>query len=179
MAGMILAIDAATVCSGFSIYDNTTLLKAWHKTIASSDTVKRIHAMVAEIRTTLQNPEYNITKVVLEEVRPDNYGRNPQTMKVLFWLQGAIVFMLHDEFPKVSVDYIYPNSWRAACGIHTGPRIKREELKKADIAFAKQFWPEVKNDDEADAIGIGYGYQILANLNAQSAGSGFPPPKKK
>ena len=156
----ILAIDAATVRSGFAIYEGMQPVIVWHKIAASQDVIKRIHTMVQEIRATMQNPEYNITKVVLEEVRPDAGGRNPATMKVLLWLQGAIVFMLHDEFPKVKVDYIYPSSWRSACGIKTGPKIKRDTLKAADIEFAKRHWP-VKDDDEADAVGIAYGYQKL------------------
>lgn len=160
----ILAIDAATVRSGFAIYYGTQLLKVWHKTLASSDTIKRISLMVKEIRETLANPEYNITKVVLEEVRPDAGNKVPATMKVLFWLQGAIVCMIHDEFPKVKVEYIYPSSWRSRCGIKTGPRIKRDALKEADIIFAKRFWP-VQNDDEADAVGIGYGYIASQEYN--------------
>ena len=68
------------------------------------------------------------------------------------------MFMIHDDFPKVKIIYTYPSEWRAACGIHTGPRIKREELKAADIKFASETYGSISNDDEADAICIGHAY---------------------
>jgi hypothetical protein len=75
------------------------------------------------------------------------------------WLQAAIAFKVHDDFPKVKIEYVYPSSWRAACGIHTGRGIKRESLKEADIAFAEKTY-NLSNldDDTADAICIGHSY---------------------
>ena len=63
--------------------------------------------------------------------------------------------MLHDKFPKVEIEYIYPSSWRAALGIRNGRGIKRTTLKEADIAFVKEKYGIDVNDDEADAICIG------------------------
>ena len=74
------------------------------------------------------------------------------------YLQAALVFFMHDNYPKVKIEYLYPSEWRSRCGLHTGRGIKREELKKADIAFVKKVYNIEVNDDIADAIGIGYAY---------------------
>lgn len=56
--------------------------------------------------------ENKIDKIVVEEVRPEGgYGvGNQKTHKALMWLQAAIAFMVHDFFPKIEIEYIYPSS---------------------------------------------------------------------
>lgn len=97
----------------------------------------------------------------MEEVHPekDDDPKAIQTHRALMWLQAYINFILYDYNKKISILYIYPSEWRKACGIKTGRYIKREELKMADIAFAKTLIGDRDiNDDVADAIGIGYGF---------------------
>jgi hypothetical protein len=45
--------------------------------------------------------------------------------------------MLHDNFKKVDLEFIYPSSWRASIGIKTGRGVKRSTLKEKDIEFVK------------------------------------------
>lgn len=71
-------------------------------------------------------------------------------------MQASIAFLVHDKYNKTVIDYIYPSSWRAAIGIKTGRGIKRASLKEADIAFVEETFGITVNDDEADAICIGY-----------------------
>ena len=54
---------------------------------------------------------YNIEKIIIEEVRPEGgFGvGNIQTHRALMWLQAGIAFMLHDEFKKLNLEYIYPS----------------------------------------------------------------------
>ena len=108
-----------------------------------------------------QNPD--IDKIILEEVLPENTKGNIKTHKALMWLQGAIAIMVHDNFHTIEIEYIMPNSWRAAVGIHTGRGIKREELKAADIKFVKDKFGKDVNDDEADAILIAYSQVLKEN----------------
>jgi hypothetical protein len=74
------------------------------------------------------------------------------------WLQAAIAFMVHDNFPNIEIIYVYPSEWRSNCGIKTGQGIKREELKKASIDFSKKYYKIDVNNDIADAVGIGHSY---------------------
>ena len=108
----------------------------------------------------LQISHIDTQVVIVEEVRPEGgYGvGNQKTHKALMWLQAAIVFLLHDKYPKVELKYTYPSSWRAQLGIKSGRGIKRTSLKEADIAFVKDKYNISVNVDIADAICIGLAY---------------------
>lgn len=127
-------------------------------TSSSTDMIKRIHIMIDNIKLLLDKYT-DINTIVVEEVRPEGgYGiGNQKTHKALMYLQAALEFLIHDNYNKrVKIEYIYPSSWRAKCGIKNGRGIKRSSLKEADIDFVKNNFGFDVNDDEADAICIGY-----------------------
>ena len=158
---MLLSLDLSTKSSGIAIFDNDKkLIDYTCITASSTDLVKRIYKIINDLKLFCQKYD-NIDTVVIEEVRPEGnqYGvGNQKTHKALMYLQAALVFFMHDNYPKVKIEYLYPSEWRSRCGLHTGRGIKREELKKADIAFVKRIYNIEVNDDIADAIGIGYAY---------------------
>ena len=158
---MLLSLDLSTKSSGIAIFDNDKkLIDYTCITASSTDLVKRIYKIINDLKLFCQKYD-NIDTVVIEEVRPEGnqYGvGNQKTHKALMYLQAALVFFMHDNYPKVKIEYLYPSEWRSRCGLHTGRGIKREELKKADIAFVKKIYNIEVNDDIADAIGIGYAY---------------------
>lgn len=152
----ILALDASTKSTGWAVFEDTKLLDYGCITATSPDLIKRIHKMTEKLsQILLKYPD--IKKIVLEEVRPEIGSQtNQKTHKALMYLQAAIAFMVHDNFSKVEIVYVYPNSWRKACGIKTGSGVRRESLKPKDIAFVKATYGIDVNDDIADAIGIGH-----------------------
>ena len=154
----ILSLDLSTKSSGWAIFEDGLLIKSGCITSASLDLMKRIKIMTAEIRNII-NENGPIDKIIAEEVRPEGtgYGVGKQkTHKALMYLQAAINFMLYDDFNKKEMELIYPSSWRASIGIKTGRGIKRASLKEKDIQFVKENYNLDVNDDEADAICIGY-----------------------
>ena len=154
----ILSLDLSTKSSGWAIFDNGLLMKSGCITCTSLDLIKRIKKMTAEIRDII-NENGPIDKIIAEEVRPEGTGYgvgNQKTHKALMYLQAAITFMLYDDFNKKEMELIYPSSWRASIGIKTGRGIKRTSLKEKDIQFVKENYNLDVNDDEADAICIGY-----------------------
>lgn len=156
----ILALDLSTQSTGWCIYDGTKLQNFNLITASSTDVIKRIKKITNEIQHIL-NTNSDICEIIIEEVRPQNnqYGvGNLHTHRVLMWLQASVNFMIHDNFPNIQIKYVYPNEWRAACGIKTGAGVKRKSLKQADINFVKQQYGVDVNDDIADAIGIGHAY---------------------
>jgi hypothetical protein len=53
----------------------------------------------------------DIQTIVVEEVRPEGSGvGNQKTMKALMYLQAALEFLIHDNFKKIEIKYIYPSS---------------------------------------------------------------------
>lgn len=119
----ILGLDLSTKSSGWAIFDNEKLQDYGCITAASDDLIKRIHKMTDELKNIIE--KYNIDKIITEEVRPQGgYGvGNLQTHRALMWLQAGLAFMVHDNFPKLYIDYILPNSWRAKIGIKTRPPV--------------------------------------------------------
>jgi Holliday junction resolvasome RuvABC endonuclease subunit len=151
-----MSIDASSKSSGIAIFNNKELEFYDCITASSTDLIKRIQKMSKEIQEILN--KYNVEKIILEEVRPENGLSNLKTHKALMWLQAAIAFMVHDNFPNIEIIYVYPSEWRSNCGIKTGQGIKREELKKASIDFSKKYYKIDVNNDIADAVGIGHSY---------------------
>ena len=151
----ILSIDASTKSSGWAYLTDNILIDHGCITASSTDLIKRIQKITNEIDLILK--KYSINKIILEEVRPEGgYGvGNQKTHKALMWLQAAIAFLIHDNYPTIEIEYIYPSSWRATLGIKNGRGIKRQSLKEADIEYVKNNFNINVNDDEADAICIG------------------------
>lgn len=155
---MLLSLDLSTKSSGFAVFDGDKLIQSGCITSASTDMIKRIHIMIDGIQFLLDN-YLDIDTIVVEEVRPEGgYGvGNQKTHKALMYLQAALEFLIHDNYnKKVKIEYIYPSSWRTAIGIKTGRGVKRTSLKEQDIEFVKEHFGLNVNDDEADAICIGY-----------------------
>jgi Holliday junction resolvasome RuvABC endonuclease subunit len=152
----ILSLDASTKSSGYAIFNEQKLENYGCITASSTDLIKRINKIITELEQILIKEK--VDKIILEEVRPEQGLQNIKTHKALMYLQAAIAFLIHERFNTIEIEYTYPNEWRAACGIHTGRGVKRETLKSADIKFVKENFGITVNDDEADAIGIGYAY---------------------
>lgn len=154
----ILGLDASTKSSGWSVFEDKTLKTYGCITSSSTDLFKRIHKMVDEINAIIK--ENNIQKIILEEVRPEDMGSrtNLATHKALMYLQGAIAMMVHDNYPKVTIEYLYPSEWRKCCKIKTGRGVVRETVKQKDIRFVQETFGITVNDDIADGIGLAYAY---------------------
>ena len=162
---ILLSLDLSSKSSGWAIFKDSMLIDSGCVTSSSTDLMKRINVMKDGIKTIVE--KYNPDKVVAEEVRPENGMQNVKTHRALMWVQGAIALMLYDYNKKIELELIYPSSWRAAIGIKTGRGIKRTSLKEKDIQFVKENYNLDVNDDEADAICIGYScsHDIETDIN--------------
>lgn len=157
---MILSLDLSTKSSGWAVFAGEELIDHGCISSSSTDMIKRVHLMRDGIDALLQKYP-DIDTIIVEEVRPEGgYGvGNQKTHKALMYLQAALEFLIHDNYSKkVKIEYIYPSSWRAAIGIKTGRGIKRTSLKEQDIDFVKVKFGVDVNDDEADAICIGFAH---------------------
>lgn len=152
----IVSIDASTKSSGIALFSNDKLITYDNFTSGSADLIKRITHMINKLDEFLLT--YPVDKIILEEVHPEDKLTNLKTHKALMYLQAAIVFLIHDRYPKIQIEYIYPSEWRKLCGIKTGRNTYRQSLKEQDITFVKNNFNLDVNDDIADAICIGYAY---------------------
>ena len=123
----VLAIDASTKSTGVALFEDTKLIKYACLTASSTDLIKRIQKIIQQLKVFIDNEQ--IDRIVLEEVRQENGIQNVKTHRALMWLQAAIAFLLHETNPKAEIEYVYPSSWRAKCGIKNGRGIRREMAK--------------------------------------------------
>lgn len=152
----LLALDASTKATGVAIFKDKELMGYSCITASSTDLYKRIHKMVDNILTIVE--QLGIEKIVMEEVIPD-HSKNTNTFKALMYLQALIHIEIHDKYPQTQIELVYPSSWRSACGIEDGRGSRREQKKQKDIDFANHTYKlTLTNDDIADAICIGHAY---------------------
>jgi Holliday junction resolvasome RuvABC endonuclease subunit len=149
---IILALDPSTKSTGYAVYDDQELIAHGCISAGSSNLFKRISRMTEEIKKLFD--KHDIKKVVIEEVLPEDVRGNQTVFKALMYLQAYIMGTL-DEL-EVETKFYVASAWRAKCGIHTGRGIKRESLKPQDIKFVQNQFGIKVNDDEADAICIGF-----------------------
>lgn len=152
----IIALDASTKSTGVAIYKHNKLVYHDCITATSNDLFNRIKVMMNAINKLLQqNPD--LEYVIMQQVRQEGFI-NVKTYKALMYLQGCIQMMIHEKFKHLQTDFLYPSSWRKICKIKQGRGVQRKEQKQLDIQWVKQNFNIQVNDDEADAIGLGYAY---------------------
>ncbi len=150
---IVLALDLSTKSSGWAIYENNELKDYGCITASSTNLFNRIDKMTKEISALFS--QYDITKVAIEDVIPDDVHNNQKIFKALTYLQGFILREL-DRLNISEIEFYVSSEWRKKCGIRTGRGIHRESLKPKDIAFVKNQFGISVNDDVADAICIGF-----------------------
>lgn len=147
-----LAVDASTKSTGLAVFDGQELKHYECITASSTDLFKRIHKMQDEIDRVIK--EYNVDKIVIEDVIPEDVHGNQNVFKALTYLQGYLVEIFNKN--KIPYELVVASHWRRLCGIKTGSGVRRESLKPKDIAFVKNQFGISVNDDIADAICIGF-----------------------
>lgn len=146
---IILTLDLSTRSSGYALGVENSLEKHGFISASNTNPIKRIIKMRDQLTKIIK--AYKINKIIMEQVRPEY---NSHTMKVLMWLQAAIVIAAYEIDPQIQCEFIGASSWRAQLKIKQGRGIKRNQLKPQDIQYVKNKYNIQVNDDEADAICI-------------------------
>lgn len=150
----VLAIDQATVNSGWALYEDKKLIGHGVIKIAEKyDTIERISQVNQEVKRRVQ--EYEPDIVLFEDIQLQEGNSKigvvgVTTFKVLAQLLGVLSTTLHD----LGVEYIVvpPATWRAHVGVKGRARADK---KKSGQLIVKQKYGITIVNDEADAILIG------------------------
>ena len=144
----ILALDAATGITGYSVYDNGTLVGyGLYKTNSEKDTTERINDVKKWLQEMIKLLEPDF--IGIEHIQLQN--RNVETYRVLANLQGVLI----DTIFEACIDHglAYSSEWRKYCGVGEG--VGRENKKKQAQDKVKLWYNLNCTQDEADAICIG------------------------
>lgn len=152
----IIALDMSTKSTGYAIYKHNKLVQYNYITATSNDLFNRIKVMLNAINKLLEQNS-DLEYVIMQQVRQEGFV-NVKTYKALMYLQGCVQMIIHQKFKHLQTDFLYPSSWRKVCKIKQGRGVQRKQQKQLDIQWVKQNFNIEVNDDEADAIGLGYAY---------------------
>ena len=155
---IILTLDLSTRSSGYALGVENSLEEHGFISASNTNPIKRIIKMRDQLTKIIKT--YKINKIIMEQVRPEY---NSHTMKVLMWLQAAIVIVAYEIDPQIQCEFIGASQWRAQLKIKQGRGVKRNQLKPQDIQYVKKKYNIQVNDDQADAICIFDAYWLKYN----------------
>jgi Holliday junction resolvasome RuvABC endonuclease subunit len=142
----ILALDNATIKSGYAIFEGENLLTSGVKEIDSKlDGIQRIAHIKEWLISIIKLWEIDV--VGLEDVY---YSGNAQTLIVLSKLLGVLENTAYELTSGVYV--VGAGTWRKHCGIKGR---KREVRKENAQKYVKENFGIIASQDKADAICLG------------------------
>lgn len=164
----ILALDAATNTTGYSIYDNGTLVSYGVYKVKEGNSEQRINEMKKWLRAAIE--EWEPDFVGCEHIQLQAYGGSNkmqvETYRILANLQGVILDTLFEAC--IDHDLVYATEWRKYCGVGEGTG--RENKKKQAQDKVKLWYDQDCTQDEADAICIGKYFVSLLKHQKSSWG---------
>lgn len=152
----VLALDAASIVSGYSIYDDRTLVAyGLHKENSNDDITARINGFKKWLIETVQDIKPDLVGVehIQLQVYKGAYQQSQAQVEVyrkLANLQGVILDTLYEL--NVPCELVNSSAWRSYCVIGGQDR---DQKKKATQNKVKALYGLECTEDEADAICIG------------------------
>ena len=146
---VILALDQATQCSGYSVWIDGELNCYGKKEYDDADIHKRIHKICGWVEGLID--QYAPDKLVIENIQ---YQNNIATFQKLAQLQGAIIEIAWQL--NIPCEILAPSEWRAVCNFLKGNEKNRQAQKRIAQEWVLNTFGKKCTQDEADAICIGY-----------------------
>lgn len=158
----ILALDQATHTTGWSVFDDNTVIKYGIVELTGNDLDKRINDLKIWLANMVEI--WKPDKILMEDIQlqEKKQGRNWEndtgdnvmnvnTFKTLAQLQGVLADYLYEK--NLRYEFVHTGVWREKCRI--SGKYRAEKKKSAQLKVKEWFGIDVTND-EADAICIGY-----------------------
>ena len=163
----VLALDAATNITGYSIYDDRDLVSYGTFKTSGEKAEERIHEVKEWLKAAVAAWEPDF--VGIENIQLQSFGNNQyqvETYRVLANLQGVLVDTLFEAC--IDHDLVSVNTWRNYCNVGQGTG--RENKKKQAQDKVKLWYNQNCTQDEADAICIGKYFAHLLKNNKSTWG---------
>ena len=163
----VLALDAATNITGYSIYDDRDLVSYGTFKTKEETAEARIHEVKQWLLAALN--EWQPDFVGIEGIQLQSFGNNNfqvETYRVLANLQGVLIDALFENC--IDHDIVSVNTWRNYCNVGQGTG--RDNKKKQAQDKVKLWYNQNCTQDEADAICIGKYFSHLLKNNKSTWG---------
>ena len=145
----VLALDQASITTGFAIFENGTLVDYGKFTFEDSDVAVRLVKIRNKVIDLID--KNNIDKVVFEEIQlQNNVVNNVKTFKVLAEVYGVILELIQEK--NLAYDTVLAGTWKSFLKIKGS---QRAEQKKNAQNYVKDTYNIKATQDTCDAICIG------------------------
>ncbi len=149
MSNRLLALDQASKCTGWAIFEDGELKSYGKISLDDPNTDTRLVQLRQGIQTLVT--DYNIDEVIFEDIQQqNNVANNVQTFKILAEVYGVVSELLQEiQIPHSTV---LAASWKSTLGIKG--RTRAEQKKNAQL-YVEQNYDIHVIQDIADAVCIG------------------------
>ena len=154
----ILALDQASRTSGWSVFEDDSLVASGTFTYDDDDFSMRLVKIRNKVIQLIQ--QYEINKVLLEDIQLQGQTNNVTTYKALAEVMGVLEELCCEL--KIPHEIIHSQTWKSTLGIKGRDRATQ---KRNAQAFVAEAYGKRVTQDESDAICIGTHY-IKSNKSA-------------
>lgn len=167
----LLSLDLSTSCSGWSIFEDNTLIE--YGSIAEGSykgkskerypqRTGRVGKMMAEEICQLMRDK-KPDRIVIEEASANGIA-GVKSIKSLIMLHGSLLtLMLQSDFYQYdTLQFLSPREWRGAVGLKKNGDFKQSSVDMANKKFGLTL--DLACNDISDSILLGYGYLKLGGF---------------
>ena len=154
----ILALDQASRTTGWSVFQQNELIASGTFTYADDDFSLRLVKIRKKVIELIE--QYNINKILLEDIQLQGQTNNVTTYKALAEVLGVLEELARER--NIPHEIIHSQTWKSTLDIKG--RDRATQKRNAQDYVANAFGKKV-SQDESDAICIGASY-IKSNKSA-------------
>lgn len=155
---IILALDQASRTSGWSVFENDDLVASGTFTYDDDDFSLRLVKIRNKVIQLIR--EYNVDKVLLEDIQLQGQTNNVDTYRKLAEVLGVLEELCSEL--KIPHEIIHSQTWKSTLNIKGRDRATQ---KRNAQAFVAATYGKKVSQDESDSICIGTHY-IKTNKSA-------------
>lgn len=147
----ILALDQSSRVSGYAVFKNNQLIMSGTFSVTDDSIPSRLVKIRTKVKDLIN--QYNIDKIILEDIQLQTQTNNVTTYKAL----AEVLGVLEELSAELGIPHetIFSTSWKA--GLNIKGRDRATQKKNAQLFVSENYNLKV-SQDESDAICIGTYY---------------------
>lgn len=154
----ILALDQASRTSGFAVFQEDQLIASGTFTYDDDDFSLRLVKIRNKVDSLIE--QYNINKILLEDIQLQGQTNNVTTYKTLAEVLGVLEELARER--NIPHELIHSSTWKSELNIKGRDRATQKRNAQAFVVIT---YNKKVTQDESDAICIGTSY-IKKNKSA-------------
>lgn len=154
----ILALDQASRCSGYAVFQEEQLIASGTFTYEDDDFSLRLVKIRKKVISLIE--QYNINKILLEDIQLQGQTNNVETYRKLAEVRGVLSELAREM--NIPHEIIHSQTWKSTLNIKGRDRATQ---KRNAQAYVSMTYNKKVTQDESDAICIGAHY-INSNKSA-------------